>query len=230
MPKPRWFQLRAQIASLVAATGLVLLSTIFTASPAAAQEPSAAAPAAAKTADVAPKPAGPAAAAVAEPRNNLPGLKNFEQVSDSVSRGAQPSAKGFATLKQRGVKTIVNLRAEHSDRALLAGTGMQYVEIPCNPWKMEEAEVVEFLKVVRDPKNQPVFVHCAYGSDRTGMMIGAYRMLEQNQSIDATLAELHKYGFHSIYTGIVSYLKNFDRAKVQKEIDAAQSPKVERIK
>jgi len=165
----------------------------------------------------------------ASPRDDLPGLKNFEQVSDALCRGAQPAKDGFRTLKDRGVKTIVDLRTEHSDRELLAGMGFQYVEIRCNPFDMKEAEVVEFLKVVNDPKNQPVFVHCACGCDRTGMMVGAYRLLEQNRTTDDVLKELHDYGFHSIYKEIPKYLKDFDSAKVRKELDAARSPKVESI-
>jgi protein tyrosine phosphatase (PTP) superfamily phosphohydrolase (DUF442 family) len=165
-----------------------------------------------------------------KPQNDLPGLKNFAQVSDALSRGAQPTAEGFATLKARGIKTIVNLRSEHSDRSLLSGTGLQYVEIPCNPWHIKDEEIVEFLKVVRDPKNQPVFVHCAVGCDRTGTAVGAYRMMEQHWTTDDTIKELYRFGYHPIYPQIVSFLKAFDPAKIDGKIDAAPAPKVEVVK
>ena len=165
-----------------------------------------------------------------KPQNDLPGLKNFAQVSAALSRGAQPTAEGFATLKARGIKTIVDLRLEHSDRSMLSGTGLQYVEIPCSPWQMKEQEVVEFLKVVRDPKNQPVFVHCAVGCDRTGTMVGAYRMAEQHWTSDDTIKELYRFGYHPIYTQLVAFLKAFDPAAIGAKIDAAPMPKVEVIK
>ncbi len=67
----------------------------------------------------------------------LPGLKNYPVVSDALSRAAQPTADGFAELKRRGVKTVVNLREFHSDRELLARTGLQSGEIPCNSLHQE---------------------------------------------------------------------------------------------
>lgn len=192
-----------------------------------------AAPVFAAPPDTAPRDAAPRDAAqkpaAAEPRNDLPGLTNFGQVSDTLSRGAQPTAKGFATLKARGVRTVVNLRAEASDRALLTGAGLRYLEISCNPWNMKDEQVVEFLKVVRDPKNQPVFVHCALGADRTGMMVGAYRMLEQNRSSDDAIKELFQFGFHPIYPQMAQYLKDFDRKAMLRKLDAAPQPKVEII-
>lgn len=175
----------------------------------------------------------PLAAVAAEPlkpQDDLPGLKNFAKVSNALSRGAQPSAEGFATLKARGIKTVVNLRSEHSDRSLLAGTGLQYVEIPCNALYLKEDEVVEFLKIVRDPKNRPVFVHCAVGCDRTGAMVGAYRMAEQHWTTDDTIKELYRFGYHPVFVQVVSFLKSFEPATISGKIAVAPMPKLEVIK
>ncbi|MEI8195437.1 MAG: hypothetical protein WCI73_05970, partial [Phycisphaerae bacterium] len=67
-----------------------------------------------------------------QPRHDLPGLSNFAQVSPNLYRGAQPTAEGFRQLKKMGIKTVVNLRAWHTDRDELKGTGLRYVQIPCN--------------------------------------------------------------------------------------------------
>ena len=37
-------------------------------------------------------------------------------------------------------------------------------------------QIVEFLRIVNDPANQPVFVHCWGGRHRTGVMTAIYRM------------------------------------------------------
>src|SRR5258706_9671567 len=52
-----------------------------------------------------------------------PGLENFHQVTTNLYRGAQPTTEGAAQLKAMGIKTVINLRAFHSDKAKLAGTG-----------------------------------------------------------------------------------------------------------
>lgn len=176
------------------------------------------------------EPAPAAKAQPAKPREDLPGLENFAEVSAALFRGAQPTAEGFATLKARGVKTVVNLRVEYSDRSLLAGTGLQYAEIPCNPFHLEQKEAVRFLKIVSDPKNQPVFVHCAYGSDRTGTMVAAYRMTKQSWSADEAIKELRVFGYHPYYPQILSFLKAIDPAKIDAKVDAAPPPKLEVVK
>src|SRR5438128_812424 len=76
----------------------------------------------------------PEPAELLKPRNDLTGLKNFAQVSPMLCRGAQPGNEGFRTLKKMGVKTVINLRALHSDRKELKGLGLQYVHIPCQAW------------------------------------------------------------------------------------------------
>ncbi len=166
----------------------------------------------------------------AKPREDLPGLANFAEVSDALWRGAQPTAAGFVELKRRGAKTIVDLRAEHSDRQLLAGTGLQYVEIPCLAWDPEEKNVLQFLKVVTDPKNQPVFVHCQAGADRTGMMVAVYRMTRQGWTSKEALAELPHFHFHPIFANVAVFLIKFDPATIRKKLDRTAAPKIEIIK
>ena len=40
-----------------------------------------------------------------------------------------------------------------------------------------------FLKIVNDPKNQPVYVHCVGGRHRTGVMTAIYRMTVDKWSL-----------------------------------------------
>jgi tyrosine-protein phosphatase SIW14 len=172
----------------------------------------------------------PAAAVLAKPRDDLPGLTNYAAVSDVLSRGAQPTAEGFAELKRRGVKTVVNLRTFHSDRDLLAGTGLQYVEIPCYAWYAEESNVLKFLKVVEDPRNQPVFVHCQQGADRTGMMAGVYREFEQQWTADDAAKELPNFHFHPIFGEVVTFVQKFDRDATRKKLETTVMPKIDVVK
>ena len=41
---------------------------------------------------------------------------------------------------------------------------------------------------------KPVFVHCLHGEDRTGLVIGAYRMLVERWSFDRAYAEMIAHG------------------------------------
>jgi tyrosine-protein phosphatase SIW14 len=86
----------------------------------------------------------------------------------------------------------------------------------------EEKEVVQFLKLVGDPGNQPVFVHCAYGSDRTGLMIAMYRIVLQGWRNDDAYEEMVNggYGFHTIYKDIQTYVRAVDAKALRQKAGA----------
>jgi tyrosine-protein phosphatase SIW14 len=159
----------------------------------------------------------------------LPGVDNFAQVSPSLYRGEQPTAEGFAQLKQRGIKTVVNLRAFHDDRDLLKGSGLRYVHIPEKAWHPEDEDIAKFLKVMQGPANQPVFVHCQQGSDRTGCTVAVYRMVVEGWSVEDAMAEMQNFHFHAVWTEIGEYLGHFDVEAMRKQVEKTEAPKVEVI-
>lgn len=167
----------------------------------------------ASTAPVNPAAMNPAHAAADS--SSILGVDNFAKISETLYRGEQPTAEGFAELRRRGIKTVVDLRFWHDDASLLAGTGLRYIRLRSNAWHSEDEDVVAFLRIVRDSANQPVFVHCQHGSDRTGLMIGSYRILEQGWSSDEAIAELPAFGFHPVFGNVVRYLRGLEKRKDQ---------------
>lgn len=146
-----------------------------------------------------------------------PGLSNFFKVSGDLYRGAQPEKAGFGEIKKLGVKTIINLRQLHSDEKLLAGLGLSYVEISSNAATVSDDEVVEFLKAVSDRAKGPFFVHCEHGSDRTGTMCAAYRVVVQGWDRQKAAREMTEggYGFHEGFQNLVKYILNLDSGKIK---------------
>jgi len=144
------------------------------------------------------------------PRDDVQGVPNFAQISPGLFRGAQPTREGFKTLRAMGIKTVVSLRAYHTDRHRVRGTGLKYVHLFCRAWLPRDHQVAAFLKIVADPANQPVFVHCQHGADRTGCMVAAYRITVQGWTRQAAAAELKHFGYHKIFPQIRRYLKRFD--------------------
>ncbi|MBX9949265.1 MAG: tyrosine-protein phosphatase [Candidatus Obscuribacterales bacterium] len=49
---------------------------------------------------------------------------------------------------------------------------------------------------------QAVFVHCAHGSDRTGCMIGIWRVMRDGYDYDAAYKEMRKYWFTPKFTNL----------------------------
>lgn len=152
----------------------------------------------------------------------IDGVGNFAKITDGVWRGAQPTAEGMATLKAMGVKTVVNLRALHSDRDELRGLGLDYVHLPCTAVVPDEEVVVKFLKVATDPARRPVFVHCQHGSDRTGVAIAAYRVAVQGWSMEKARRELPVFNFHEVFVPLERYLDGFDADRVRGQMENAK--------
>ncbi|MBW2056628.1 MAG: tyrosine-protein phosphatase [Deltaproteobacteria bacterium] len=145
------------------------------------------------------------------------GLPNLHRVTESLYRGAQPTAAGMRRLKAMGVKTVVNLRSFHSDRDEIGDTGLGYVHIYMKAWHPEKREVVRFLQVVTDDGLTPAFVHCKHGADRTGLMCAVYRMAICGWTKNEAIAEMTEggFGYHRIWGNLVRFIEDLDIAAIK---------------
>ena len=147
---------------------------------------------------------------VSERLFGLPGLINVGRVANGIFRGAQPKPEGYATLKAMGVRTVVNLRTHHGEKKAVEAAGMRYVEIPINVWKnVDPAAVRKALSVMTDPANQPVFVHCSRGVDRTGVVAAVYRMDVDGWSEAEAEAEMEAFGFHEFWSQYKEFVRRY---------------------
>ena len=148
-----------------------------------------------------------------------PGTSNLHKVSETLYRSAQPTAEGFRSLKDLGITTIVNLRSYHSDRQEIGTTGLAYEHIYMKAWHPERKEIVRFLQIATDPKRTPVLVHCQHGSDRTGAIVAAYRIVVEGWSKDAAIAEMtsEDFGFHGVWTNLPTWIGDLDVEGIRKE-------------
>jgi protein tyrosine/serine phosphatase len=165
-------------------------------------------------ASVRPGAAGASFGAAAE-KIKLAGVPNFGKVSDMLFRGAQPSLQGLTELKKLGVTTIVDLRGNRGpvarERGAVESLGMRFVDLPVNGGSPPtNSQVAEFLRLLQDDPNERVFVHCYFGADRSGVMVAAYRIAQQNWTADQAMAEMHSFGFHYyLYPAMKSYVRKF---------------------
>jgi protein tyrosine/serine phosphatase len=160
------------------------------------------------------EPARPAAWAVAIEKESLP---NLHKVSDALYRGAQPEDEGYKTLVEMGVKSLVNLRSLHSGRDEAKEAKIKYNRIVFNPFHPEDEDLVEFLKIMANPKNHPVFVHCKHGADRTGMMVAFYRIVIQGWTKEDAIKEMKEggFGFHSVWKNLIGFIQKADIEKLK---------------
>jgi len=168
------------------------------------------------------------------PRNDIPGLINFAQVSDTLYRGGLPTETkeqgltkaGCIELKKMGIKTIINLRAIDDDRNSVTSLKMQYLKIACKDGNVKEDDLVTFLKAALDPKNQPVFVHCARGADRTGTAVAVYRVVMEGWTPEKAAKEAKDFGAYASFEWMRDYLKKLDVEALKKKVEKADEVKV----
>ena len=140
-----------------------------------------------------------------------PGVPNFYQVSETLYRGAQPTAGGLRELQKLGVKTVINLRSLHSDNDLLP-EGMGYVSIPMKAWHIEDEDMAQIVRLLQDTDRLPAFIHCQHGSDRTGVACAVYRMAVEGWTREEAISEMVDggYGFWPRWGNIKQYLRTVE--------------------
>lgn len=146
--------------------------------------------------------------------NTYEELPNFHQVNQQLYRGAQPKKNGLKRLTDLGIKTIVNLRADdglsRDEESEARAAGMRYFNVPLKETgRPTHAEVQRALRILDTPENQPVFVHCRLGADRTGLIIAVYRISHDGWTSERAKAEAKHYGMHLWKLGMKRYIHDF---------------------
>jgi protein tyrosine/serine phosphatase len=126
-------------------------------------------------------------------------IDNFGKINENYYRGAQPEGQDYADLAAAGVKTLINLTshdADEDEQSMADRAGLQYFQIPMTTRVAPtNAELAQFLKIVNDPVNLPVYVHCVGGKHRTGVMTAIYRMIEDAWTPEQAFKEMKQFKF-----------------------------------
>lgn len=149
-------------------------------------------------------------------------IKNFGRTTATYYRGAQPERGDYKDLADMGVKMVIDLtrdgRAE--EESLVEHAGMKFFRIPLTTSEPPSQSAVEtFLRLVNDPANQPVFVHCQGGRHRTGAMTAVYRMTNEGWNADRAYEEMKQYHFEgfpghpALKKFVYDYYANIDLRK-----------------
>ena len=141
---------------------------------------------------------------------DLPGLT---RVDSGIYRGAQPGELGMGELAGLGIRTVLSLRREpdlvEAERALAEAAGLKFLHAPLAPLGRPDHDSVEkILGQLTDAANQPIFVHCKRGADRTGMIIACYRIRMQGWSVERAIEEARQMGLGWWQAGLRDYIQD----------------------
>lgn len=152
------------------------------------------------------------------------GVPNLVKVDSGLWRSGQPTtAQQWQTLKSLGITRVVklNFESEGSDDGAIA-VGMTVDVLSIQPEgdqdifdniantfvQPDPARLVEIETAIE--LGGGVLVHCTHGQDRTGLVIGRYRVLHDGWSKDAAYTEMLANNFHSLLHGLHESWEQFD--------------------
>ncbi len=147
-------------------------------------------------------------------------LENWHKVDSLVYRSEQPDAQAMTEVEKFGIHRILNLREFHDDKDETKDTNLQIFHVPFNAAKIKDIDVINSLKIIKS-SDKPILVHCWHGSDRTGVIVAMYRIVEQGWTKEAAIDELKNggYGYHSIYGNIIKYLENVEIEEIMRQLN-----------
>lgn len=126
--------------------------------------------------------------------------ENFAPVINQIYRSSFPQPTNFAFLTKLKLKSVLCLIPEeypeiHTNffqnegiklfQLGMSGNKEPFVKIPHDL-------ITEAIKIVLDPKNQPILIHCNRGKHRTGCLVGVLRRL-QKWSLTIIFDEYRKF-------------------------------------
>ena len=138
------------------------------------------------------------------------GIRNFLRVNEKICTGGQPTLEQLEELKAGGIRAVLNLRRPTEKQTPRPGAepvpydaaaeaaaaerlGLRYFNIPVDPEAPTDAQVQQFLKILADAQNRPVFIHCST-ANRVGAFWMIRRVLVDEWPLEEAEAEAKRIG------------------------------------
>lgn len=146
-------------------------------------------------------------------------LPNFHEVHEFLYRGGEPTDRGLEELKQKNVETVIDLRATSErtaqEKRFAEKLGMRYINLPMDSSAPSKKAIDEFLAAVEEAQKSSaaehpaVYVHCQHGSDRTGCLVGVWRVTHDGWDYPRAYEEMRKYYFSPKFTNLSGTVRRY---------------------
>jgi len=140
-------------------------------------------------------------------------IPKFKDVTKDIYRGGRPTSKDLADIqKTPGIKTDIDLENIKSQISSESSTAkelkLNFYSEPMTAYNApDDKQVDRILDLLQNASLFPIFLHCKHGEDRTGMIIGLYRVEVQKWAPKEAYKEMLDLGFHPSYTALDRYFK-----------------------
>jgi len=147
-------------------------------------------------------------------------IENKRYLQGTITSSAQPSKAAFKQLDLIGARNVLNLRRRNPDRRFAEGTSITLYHLPIKTRKMSEEDIVTALKII-DDSHYNILIHCKHGSDRTGTVVAAYRVIHQGWTKEEAILDMRhtRFGYHEkLFPNLVVLIENLDVEGIRNEL------------
>ncbi|KAI4325074.1 hypothetical protein MLD38_030502 [Melastoma candidum] len=112
---------------------------------------------------------------------------NFAMVETGIFRSGFPESKNFSFLQTLGLRSVICLCPEDYPKTtmeFLRSNGIELYQFGVEGYEepfvnIPDDTIRDAMKVILDPRNRPVLIHCKRGKHRTGCLVGCLRKLQR---------------------------------------------------
>lgn len=118
---------------------------------------------------------------------------NEEEIAPGVWRSNQPTPGRLARLRDRGIRTVINLRGplERShylfEREACETLGLALIDVDLKARRLVPRENMLALFDAFDRARKPLILHCKSGSDRAGLASALWLLDKEGATLEAAL-------------------------------------------
>lgn len=134
---------------------------------------------------------------------SVPGIINFGYLGKTVACAGATAPAALAEVRKLGYASVINLRVATEAGAEIAASaaaakaaGLTFIHLPFDASAPDPMLVDRFLAAVTEPKNQPVFIHCA-SANRAAALWMIKRMVVDRWDEERAAAEAADLGLVS---------------------------------
>lgn len=121
-----------------------------------------------------------------------------------IYRGGQPDAEGWQYLKSLGITNVIKLNTEREGSdALAESLGMKVGQfVITTTQQLLGRSVEEKVKAAASNITSNTYIHCQLGRNRTGTVVGYYRVTRCGWTKAQALKEMNQYGWGDSLPGL----------------------------
>lgn len=135
-------------------------------------------------------------AALEEVPEELAGITNFRQYSDTFASAGQPTREQFEAISEQGFERVVYIAFTNNQNALpdedlvVKGLGMEYMQVPVDFSNPLPADFYAFADSMRRNPDKKTLLHCQVNARATAFSF-LYRVIHEDVPVAEAKADMN---------------------------------------